>query len=157
MAQSQIPNLPCLGSTVRRASRSLTQLYEQALRPLGLRGTQFTILQFLSLAGEVSQGRMGEMLAMDSTTLTRTLEIMLEHGWVAERRGDPERSDAKQREDRRQRYVRLAKAGKAQLDRALPVWEKVQSQLQRELGEQSWKDLFRLTNKLTGLATTSRD
>jgi DNA-binding MarR family transcriptional regulator len=157
MNQCQIPNLPCLDSTVRRASRALTQMYEQAIRPLGLRSSQFTILQFLSLAEEVSQGRMAEMLAMDSTTLTRTLEIMLEHRWVAERRGDPERGDAKPREDRRQRYLRLSKAGKEQLDRALPVWEKVQSQLQHHLGEQSWKDLFRLTNKLTELATSRRE
>ena len=87
-------------SSVRRASRALTQLYEQALRPLGLRSTQFTILQVLSRAGEVSQGHLGEKLAMDSTTLTRTLDIMLRQGWVAERRG----------EDRRQRWLRLAKA-----------------------------------------------
>ena len=152
MNQCQIPNLPCLDSTIRRGSRALTQMYERAIRPLGLRSSQFTILLFLSLAGEVSQGRMAEMLAMDSTTLTRTLEIMLEHEWVAERRGDPE-----QNEDRRQRYLRIAKPGKAQLDRALPVWEKVQSQLQRQLGEQSWKDLFRLTNNLTELATSSRE
>ena len=144
---SQLPNLPCLCSSVRRASRALTQLYEQALRPVGLRGSQFTILQFLWRAGEVSQGQLGEMLAMDSTTLTRTLEIMIRRGWVAERRG----------EDRRQRWLRLAKAGKAQLDRALPAWEKVQSQMQRELGEESWKHLFRLADQMAVLATTARE
>lgn len=122
-------------------------MYEQALRPLGLRSSQFTILQVLSRAGEVSQGPLGEMLAMDSTTLTRTLDIMLRQGWVAERRG----------EDRRQRRLSLAKAGRAELDRALPVWEKVQSQLKRELGEQSWKRLFLLADQLTVLATSARD
>ncbi|HEX7894892.1 MAG TPA: MarR family winged helix-turn-helix transcriptional regulator [Terriglobales bacterium] len=143
----QLPNLPCMCSSVRRASRALTQLYEQALRPLGLRSSQFTILQVLSRAGEISQGQLGEMLAMDSTTLTRTLDIMLRQGWVAERRG----------EDRRQRCLSLAKAGRAELDRALPVWEKVQSQLKRELGEQSWKQLFQFADRLTILATSARD
>ena len=147
MSQSALPKLPCAASSVRRASRAMTQLYEQALRPHGLRATQFTILQFLSLAGEVSQGRLGAMLALDSTTLTRTLEIMLRQGWVAERRG----------EDRRERWLRLAKAGKTKLDQALPVWEKVQTQLQQELGEHTWKELFELTNKLAELATTSRN
>jgi DNA-binding MarR family transcriptional regulator len=131
-------------SSVRRASRALTQCYEQALRPLGLRATQFTILQALSLAGEVSQGQLGEILAMDSTTLTRTLEVMRRQGWLAERRG----------EDRRQRWLRLAKAGKTQLDHALPVWEKVQSRLRGQVGEQAWKDLFQLTNQVTELTTT---
>lgn len=143
----QLPNLPCMCSSVRRASRALTQMYEHALRPHGLRATQFTILQVLARAGEVLQRQLGEMLAMDSTTLTRTLEIMIERGWVAERRGD----------DRRQRWLHLAKAGQSQLERALPAWEKLQSQLQRELGEQSWKHIFHFADQLTALATAARE
>jgi len=88
----------------RRTSRALTQLYENALRPLGLRATQFTILQALSLAGEVTQSQLGEMLAMDSTTLTRTLQIMSREVWIAKRRG----------KDRRKRPPPLAKAGETQ-------------------------------------------
>src|SRR5260370_34327720 len=117
----ELPNLPCMCASFRRASRALTQLYEEALRPLGLRATQFTILQALSLAGEVSQGKLGEMLAMDSTSLTRTLAIMQREGWISERRGRPNADRPK--EDRRQRWLCLAKAGQAQLNRALPVWE----------------------------------
>ncbi len=71
-----LPNLPCMCASFRRASRALTQLYDEALRPVGLRATQFTILQALSLTGEVSQGELAQILAMDSTTLTRTLRIM---------------------------------------------------------------------------------
>jgi len=130
--------------SLRRTARALTQLYEQALRPLGLRSTQFTVLQVLSRAGEVSQGQLGEMLAMDSTTLTRTLEIMSRQGWITERRG----------EDRRERWLRLAKGGETQLNRALPVWEKVQSLLRRQLGDQAWKDLLQLTYQAPDLATT---
>src|SRR5277367_1213532 len=126
MSQSRTPTLPCMCGSFRRTSRALTQLYEQALRPLGLRAPQFTILQVLSLAGEVSQGQLGEILAMDSTTLTRTLKIMVRQTWIAERRG----------EDRRERLLHLTKAGDMQLRRALPVWEKVQLRLRRQLGEQ---------------------
>jgi DNA-binding MarR family transcriptional regulator len=139
--------LPCLCGSFRRTSRALTQLYEEALRPLRLRATQFTILQALSLAGEVSQGQLGEMLAMDSTSLTRTLAIMRRQGWIAERRG----------EDRRERWLRLANAGEVKLRRALPVWEKVQSRLRRQLGEPAWNDLFRLTYQVTSLVTTQGD
>jgi len=142
-----IPTLPCLCASFRRTSRALTQLYEDTLRPLGLRASQFTILQALSLAGEVSQGQLGAMLAMDSTTLTRTLEIMGRHGWIAERRGA----------DRRERRLRLAKAGDAQLRRALPVWEEVQSRLRRQVGEQAWTSLMQLNHRLTNLITTQGD
>jgi DNA-binding MarR family transcriptional regulator len=128
----------------RRTSRALTQLYEEALRPVGLRATQFTILQALSLAGEVSQGQLGEMLAMDSTSLTRTLGIMSRKGWVAERRG----------RDRRQRWLCLASAGEIKLKQVLPVWEKVQSRLQRKLGRKAWRSLLELTHQVTDLVKT---
>jgi len=128
----------------RRTSRALTQLYEQALRPLGLRATQFTILQALALAGEVTQGQLGEMLAMDSTSLTRTLAIMVRQSWITVRRG----------KDRRERRLRLASGGETQLKNAVPVWEKVQSRLRRQLGAQAWKNLLQLTQQVTGVVKT---
>ena len=144
MSASLLPALPCMCGTLRRTSRALTQLYEQALRPFGLRATQLTILQVLSLTGEVSQGQLGEMLAMDSTSLTRTLAIMGREGWVTARRG----------KDRRERWVRLSSAGEMQLRRALPVWEKVQSRLRHRLGAQAWKNLLQLTHQVTGAVKT---
>ena len=142
-SQPLLPTLPCLCGTLRRSSRALTQLYEHALRPLGLRSSQFTILQALVRTGECSQGRLGEILAMDSTSLTRTLGIMRRQGWIAERRGD----------DRRERWLRLTKAGDEQLRRALPVWDQVQTRLRRQLGDRAWDDLFRLTNQMTAMVT----
>jgi DNA-binding MarR family transcriptional regulator len=129
-------------SSFRRAARAITQLYEEALRPLGLRATQMTILQVLVRAGELSQGQLGEMLAMDSTTLTRTLAIMARHGWIAERRG----------EDRRERRLRLSETGGKLLQRASPVWEKTQSNLRKRLGDQAWEELLRSTNQVTNIA-----
>jgi DNA-binding MarR family transcriptional regulator len=144
MSRSSLPVLPCLCSSLRRAARGLTQVYEEALRPLGLRVTQFTVLQVLALAGEVSQGRLGEMLAMDSTSLTRTLAIMVRQGWIAERRGA----------DRRERLLRLSEAGAAQLNIALPAWEEVQARLRGRIGEQAWTGLQQLTYEVASVATT---
>ena len=115
----RIPELPCLCANFRRTVRALTQVYEEALRPLGLRGTQFTILQALSLAGEVSQGQLGDILALDSTTLTRTLAIMDRRGWIARRRG----------RDGREWRLSLSKAGRREFERVLPAWERVQERL----------------------------
>ena len=141
---SSLPHLPCLCANLRRASRLLTQLYEDALRPFGLRSSQFTILQALSLTGEASQCRLGEILAMDSTTLTRTLAIMLRHKWLAERRGH----------DRRERLLRLTPAGNAHFRRALPTWQKVQSRVRTQWGEQSWNNFLQLTQQLSELVAT---
>lgn len=136
-----LPNLPCLCANLRRAARALTQRYEKALEPTGLSATQLTILQVLARVGEVTQGKLGEMLAMDSTSLTRTLRIMgkSERGWVAERRG----------KDRRERWLQLSTDGVKQLRRAESIWEAVQSQVQRELGEEDWDHLMQLTYRVT--------
>jgi DNA-binding MarR family transcriptional regulator len=138
MNEHSVPALPCMCANLRRASRALTQLYEDALRPLGLRATQFTVLQALVLAGEVSQGTLGEILAMDTTTLTRTLAIMSRHGWIAKRYG----------KDRRERRLCLTKSGEVQLNRATPSWEKVQTKLRRQLGDTRWDNLRQLTHEI---------
>jgi DNA-binding MarR family transcriptional regulator len=127
-------------ANLRRASRVLTQFYDDALRPVGLRVTQFTVLQALSLAGEVTQGLLGEILGMDSTTLTRTLDILERRGWITKRHG----------EDRREWRIRLSKRGETQLQRALPAWRSVQDRLHTQLGNEAWENLFTLSNIVAG-------
>jgi len=139
MTKPLIPALPCMCASLRRASRLLSQLYEDALRPLGMRATQFTILQSLALAGEVTQGQLGQMLGMDSTTLTRTLTIVSREGWIAKGRG----------EDRREWRMRLSKRGEAQFKIALPHWQKAQDRLRGQLGNRLSDNLMTLTNEVT--------
>ncbi len=139
MSAPRPPSLPCLCASLRRTSRKLTQIYEEALRPVGLRATQFTVLQFLSLAGEVSQLQLGQMLAMDSTTLTRTLTILHRHGWIAKHRG----------KDRREWRLGLSRSGEKQLQNALPYWEKLQADLRTQLGNQRWDQWMQMTHDLT--------
>jgi DNA-binding MarR family transcriptional regulator len=123
-------------ASFRRAARALTQLYDDALRPQGLRATQFTILQALSLTGEISQGDLGELLVIDSTTLTRTLRVMRARGWIEERRG----------KDRRERWLKLSAAGRLQFKRASVPWQKLQTRLRSRVGSANW-------NKWLGAAT----
>ena len=134
-------------ASLRRASRSLTQLYEDALRPTGIRSTQFTLLQTLSRVGEISQGRLGQILAIDSTTLTRSLAIMEREGWITERLGT----------DRRERLLRLSKTGRAKFQSAVPAWEKAQAQLLGQLGTEQWENLLALAAQVTLHATKQGD
>jgi DNA-binding MarR family transcriptional regulator len=142
-----IPDLQCMCASLRRASRALTQAYDDALRPTGIRATQFTILQALSRAGEISQRQLGQILAIDSTTLTRTLAIMEREGWISERPGT----------DRRERLLRLSKPGRVQFDLAMPAWEKAQAQLLRQLGNEQWQNLIALSAQVTLQATNKGD
>jgi DNA-binding MarR family transcriptional regulator len=143
MNDTLLPALPCMCASIRRASRALTQIYDEALRPLGLRATQFTVLQALSRTGEVSQGELGRILAMDSTTLTRTLDIMARHGWIRKQRG----------QDRRERRLRLGKTGHEKFRRALPAWERAQAQVRRRIGDAGWRELLNSTTKLANDVT----
>ena len=136
-------DLSCMCASFRRASRALTQMYDTELRREGLRATQFTILQALTLAGEVTQGRLGGILAIDSTTLTRTLKIMQRDGWVSMRRG----------EDRREWRLGLTKEGEAMYKRALPAWERTQRRLRKRIGNVEWEQLMKLTNGLAHVVT----
>jgi DNA-binding MarR family transcriptional regulator len=128
--------LPCTCANLRRASRAVTQLYDDALRDTGLRTTQFTLLQVLSLAGELTQGELGEFLAIDSTTLTRTLAPLEDRGWIRSRPGA----------DRRERYWAITAAGRALLKKAQPAWETAQRRMRAGVGNE------RLSALLDGLA-----
>lgn len=139
MSKPVTPSLPCMCATFRRATRVLSQRYDEALRPLGLSGNQFTILQALSLTGEIPQGKLGQILAMDSTTLTRTLRIMTRHGWISIRSG----------EDRRERWLSLSKSGEVEFGRALPYWQQAQAQVRKRLGKERWETLMNLINEAT--------
>src|SRR2546425_10896411 len=77
-----LPALDCACASLRRAARAVTQLYEAALQDTGLRATQFTLLQALERQGRSPQTAGGELLALDPTTLSRTLRPPARAGWV---------------------------------------------------------------------------
>jgi len=66
---------PCVCSTLRMVSRAVTQLYDDILRPSGLRVTQFSILATIARSGEANLRQLEAALAIDQTTLTRSLSL----------------------------------------------------------------------------------
>jgi DNA-binding MarR family transcriptional regulator len=132
-------NLPCACQNLRRATRVVTRIYDQELKKASLEITQFGLLTALSMTGEVNQKRLSEGFAMDSTTLTRTLERLREQGWVRVKPG----------KDRRERLFSLTPAGKRQMSEAKPHWERAESRLRQELGEKGWKDIKEAVSVLT--------
>lgn len=127
--------LPCASANLRRATRVVTQFYEEALRPTGLRSTQFTLLQALTLFPQASQKQLAELLGMDSTTLTRTLALLRKQGWVTSKGGD----------DRRELRLALTAAGTREYRRALPFWQSAQSRLKQVLGESALQQMIEAT------------
>ena len=134
MTESRLPtahaNQPvdCVSYRLRRAARKAARFYDDALRPSGLRNTQFTLLASLNRLGETSIGDLSEELAIDGTTLTRNLEILVRRGLV-------ENIAA---EDARVRNVRLTGLGKETYEEAVPLWREAQQHLLEALEPKRW-------------------
>lgn len=140
--QESLPTLPCTCANLRRATRAVTRLYNQQLRSGEIEITQFTILMALERAGEISQGKLGKLLTLDSTTLTRMLALLRKRGWIQEKEG----------EDRRFRLVGLTSAGRAKLRHSLPHWKRAQGRMQNALGEDTMRQLKGLLAQVTAMA-----
>ena len=124
---------PSVCNTLRMASRAVTQLYDDVLRPSGLRVTQFSILAMIARMGEANLRQLEDTLAMDQTTLTRSLSL-LERDGVIGRVPHP---------DGRIKAMRLTPKGRRALKAARPLWAQAQGKVLRELGTQAWADAQR--------------
>jgi DNA-binding MarR family transcriptional regulator len=137
-----VPALPCACANLRRATRAISRLYNQELRSHEIEITQLTILMTLDRTGEISQGKLGRFLGLDSTTLTRTLELVRKHGWIR----------PKEAKDSRIRIIVMTADGRAKLSQALPGWKRAQDRVQKWLGEQSMAQLRTLSARLTEMS-----
>lgn len=131
----------CACFNLRRAARKVTQAYDRALKPAGISATQFTLLAMLAQTDTgdgIAMIELAEWLGMDRTTLTRNLAVAERRKWVRVAIG----------EDRRERRVRLAPAGRSRLKMAWPYWTAAQQRLRDRLGGGALAELLTLTRQL---------
>ena len=137
----QVP-ATCMGMHVRRASRIVTQVYDAALRPVGLVLNQFTLLVSIQLVESTPITRLAQELFTDQTTLTRNLKLLEKRGLVAIAPG----------EDRRVKLVSLTPEGRDVLAQALPLWEQAQSQVMQHFDRRQWQTLLSLLSAVKTLS-----
>src|SRR5438105_3112016 len=137
---------PCVCSTLRMVTRVVTQLYDDCLRSSGLRVTQFSILAAIARLGEASLKQLEDDLAIDQTTLTRSLSL-LERDGVIERASHP---------DGRIKPMRLTAKGRRALEVARPLWAQAQRKVLREFGTEAWGDAQRRLARLHHVAVEKR-
>ena len=106
----------------------MSRLYDDEMRKVGLRTTQYALLAWLLAAGEARQKEIEELTLLDQTTLSRNLRPLIDAGWVVIRPG----------EDRREKLVSLTDAGAAKLQEARPAWERAQQQMRSLLPKGEW-------------------
>ena len=117
-------SLPCYCATLRQAARAVTVLYEDMLGDSGLHATQYTALQLLESAPNLTTTELAEALGVDQTTATRTLALIRKAGFASDTVGN----------DRRQRRWILTAQGQALLRKLKPRWEAAQEAFERRLG-----------------------
>src|SRR2546428_2191879 len=136
----------CVCSTLRMVTRAMTQLYDDVLRSSGLRVTQFSILATIARMGEANLRQLTDTLALDQTTLTRSLNL-LERAGVTERVPHP---------DGRIKAMRLTAKGRRALEVARPLWAQAQAKVLRELRTKGWADLQRRLAHVLDVAVKKR-
>jgi len=123
----------CVALRVRAVNRLLTSLYDDALRPLGVRVGQLNILVAVACMKQARPVELCRLLAMDKSTLSRDVKVMQRHGWLDQGAG----------EDARTRPLRISRRGFDLLEKCLPAWRAAQTKAKDLIGEEGTASLFR--------------
>jgi DNA-binding MarR family transcriptional regulator len=123
----------CVMTHWRMTNRVLTAIYDEELRPFALKSSQLGLLVAVTIAGPVRRTDLGRYLSLDPSTLTRNLQVMLKHGWIAEvpdgldQRGAPLEATAK---------------GRKLLENIAPAWQRAQARAKKMLGNNGAELVF---------------
>jgi DNA-binding MarR family transcriptional regulator len=128
----------CIAVRLRLLNRVVTNLYDDALRPLGLKVSQLNILVVAAKFGLARPAEVCDLLQLDTSTLSRNVERMRAHGWV----------EAVPDEDARMQPFRLTARGRRLLERAVPAWEQAQQRAGELLGQDGLALLSKTARKL---------
>lgn len=119
----------CACLQARMTARALTRMYDEALRPTGLKSTQLSLLAAIERGATGSISALANMLALERTTLTRNLKLLGDAGLISHRAGGG-----------RAVAHTLTDAGRAALARATPLWRTAQEGVETRMGAQAWQD-----------------
>lgn len=143
MEMPQTSSGPCACTSVRKAARAVSRVYDAELAGAGLTTTQFAILRSLEREPDPPLSQLAEAMVMDRTSLYRTLRPMTDAGWVAVEAAPRGRA----------KIVRITEAGRAACARAAPLWQAVQARFVAAVGAEDWGVLNRaLAGAITAAA-----
>jgi DNA-binding MarR family transcriptional regulator len=134
----------CIAVRLRVLTRAVTKLYNKALRPHGLTVSQMNILVAVSRLGDAKQQEVCRILHLEKSSLSRDVERMRARGWLEKLPG----------EDRRIGLLRVARSGRALLEKTFPAWHQAQLQAKAMLGETDIPGLGRAVKALRSTQST---
>lgn len=134
----------CTCGSLRKASRRISQFYDAALAPVGIKSTQYSILsevQRASLAGPLTMCELATAMVMDRSTLGHNLRPLERDDLVKLRLSS---------DDRRKRYVELTRKGRSTLLRGRRLWRQAEGRFERIFGKQPAADLRAVLLSIAG-------
>ena len=123
----------CVCANLRKKTRVVTQLYDKLLQPTGLKVTQYSMLAHIDHQQSVSISRLGEILLLDQTTITRNINLLKQNGYVDLNR-DPQ--------DARTKVITLTEKGAEKLNEAAPIWQDIQEKIINDIGLEKYNDFY---------------
>jgi DNA-binding MarR family transcriptional regulator len=130
-----VPHSACTCGSLRKASRRVSQFYDTALAPLGIKSTQYSILSEVargSIEGPVTMSELATSMVMDRSTLGHNLKPLERDDLVTLRSST---------DDRRKRYVELTRKGKSTLQRARRLWRHAEGRFEKIFGKKPAAEL----------------
>ena len=118
----------CACQKMREASRKITRMYDESLRPAGIKATQFNVLTVVALKDEATLTELAETLGMERTTLSRNLGPLERNGLIK----------VSAEGYRRARSANITNKGVVVMEKALPLWRLAQKSLKRRLDDEVW-------------------
>ena len=128
----------CIAVRLRLLNRVVTNLYDDALRPLGLKVSQLNILIVTAKLGLARPAQVCDLLQLDASTLSRNVKPLQAHGWL----------EVVPDEDARAQPFRLTEQGRRLIEKAVPAWEEAQRRATELLGEEGIGLLDRAARKV---------
>ena len=128
----------CIAVRLRLLNRVVTNLYDDALRPLGLKASQLNVLIVTAKLGLARPAQVCDVLQLDTTTLSRNVKRMQQKGWL----------EVVPEEDARLQPFRLTPRGRRLIEKAIPAWEEAQRRASELLGDEGMALLNKAARKL---------
>jgi DNA-binding MarR family transcriptional regulator len=128
----------CIAVRLRLLNRVVTNFYDDALRPLGLKVSQLNILIVTARLGLARPSQVCDILQLDVSTLSRNVKPLQAHGWL----------EIVPEEDARSQPFRLTAQGKRLIEKAVPAWEEAQRQAIELLGSEGVSLLDKAAKKV---------
>jgi len=129
----------CMAFNLKKTTRSVQNLFDNAFKSVGLEGTQYTVLAHVYISGPITLTKLADLMSLDRTTLGRNLKPLEKKGFISIKPGN----------DRRAKLIAISNHGKRVLSEAYPIWKEIHLRIKRMLGDKDFTSTIKSLRDLT--------